>query len=68
MENKLKNLPALGPTLDALKSQVEMQKVFIFLCVSNFGNVLKIIEVVDSLCTQLYLIAFLYLCKIFHLL
>ena len=27
MENKLKNLPALGPTLDAIKSQVETQKV-----------------------------------------
>lgn len=27
MENKLKNLPALGPTLDSLKSQVEAQKV-----------------------------------------
>lgn len=68
MENKLKNLPALGPTLDALKSQVEMQKVFFF--ISNFGNIMEIIKVIDILYMykQLYLTAFLFLFETFHLL
>lgn len=45
MENKLKNLPSLGPTLDAIKSQDEMQKVCIYISFPVLIKEMKIIRV-----------------------